>query len=100
MTWFSTTQTNIIYTLPLLLLLHERFDSCFINLHGVVLSRGCQKLGWHCSWILFFLLMVVQNSFVLLMCIHGAFLFNVRRARYHTEQLVQWPNLMLKGFVK
>jgi len=38
-------QTKISYTSMLFFLFHEGFESCLINLHGVVFWQGCQKLG-------------------------------------------------------
>jgi hypothetical protein len=34
-----------------------------------------------------FMLLVVQNSFVLSMRIHGAFLINIQKTCFHNEQL-------------
>jgi hypothetical protein len=47
-----------------------------------------------------FMLLVVQNSFVLLMWVHGAFIINVQKTCCHIEQLVQWLDLMLKGLAR
>ncbi len=43
------------------------------------------------------MLSLVQNFFVLLMWVHGAFLVNVQKTYCHIELFMQWPNLMLKG---
>jgi hypothetical protein len=40
---------------------------------------------------------VVQNSFVLSMLVHDVSFVNVQKSCCHTEQLVQWPDLILKG---
>ncbi len=47
-----------------------------------------------------FVLSMVENSFVLLMWVHGVFLVNVQKFCCRTKQLVQWPNLMLKGVAR
>ncbi len=47
-----------------------------------------------------FVLSMVENSFVLLMWVPGAFLVNVQKVYCRTKQLVQWPNLMLKGVAR
>ncbi len=47
-----------------------------------------------------FVLLVVQNSFVLSMWVHGTFLINIQRTYCHTEYLTQWLELMLKGSCK
>ncbi len=47
-----------------------------------------------------FVLLMVQNSSVLSMWVHGTFFVNFRKVCYHSEQLAQWPNLMLKGLAK
>jgi hypothetical protein len=44
-----------------------------------------------------FMFLVVQNSFVLSTWILGASLTNVQKTYCHIKQLVEWPNLMLKG---
>jgi hypothetical protein len=44
-----------------------------------------------------FVLLVVQNSFVLSMLIHDASLVNIQKTCCHTEQLMQWLDIMLKG---
>jgi hypothetical protein len=71
--------------LMLFFFLFEGLESYFINLHGVVLLQGCQWLGWHCR----FVLAMVQNSFVFLMLVHDAFIVDIQKAYYHTEQFVQ-----------
>jgi len=43
-----------------------------------------------------FVLLIVQKKFVSSMWVHDASFINVRRTYYHTEQLMQWPDLMLK----
>jgi hypothetical protein len=47
-----------------------------------------------------FVLLMVQNSFVLSMWVHSTFFVNFRKVCCHTKQLAQWPNLMLKGLAK
>jgi hypothetical protein len=34
---------------------------------------------------------------VFLMLVHDAFIVDIQKAYYHTEQFVQWLDLMLKG---
>jgi hypothetical protein len=68
------------------ILFFERFESYFINLHGIVLWWNCQGLGWH----------KMQTSFVLVM-VPNIFFCQHSKICYHIKQLVQWLDLMLKG---
>ncbi len=47
-----------------------------------------------------FVLSMVQNSFVLLMWVYSPFLVDIQITYCHIEQLVQWPDLMLKGLAR
>jgi hypothetical protein len=85
-TWFSTIQTKIVCTSTLFF-----FGCPLVRLLRVVLALQVQSS---------FVLMVVHNSFVLLMLVHNTSFVDVQKACCHTEQLVQWPNLMLKGLAR
>jgi hypothetical protein len=86
MTIFSTIQTKIVCTSTLFF-----FGCPWVRLLSAMLALQVESS---------FVLMVVQNSFVLLMLVHNTSFVDVQKACCHTGQLMQWPNLMLKGLTR
>jgi hypothetical protein len=74
------------YTSTLFLLLHEGLESCLINLHGVVLCEVVE------SWA-----NIASGKFLCVVDV-GSWCFSCQHSKslLSHEQLVQWPDLMLR----
>jgi len=105
----------MLHVVHIFLDIHKQHDLVFHNTNKDYLYIGVVSLAPWKAWILFYqfaqghllvrllkakLALHVGNSFVLSIWVHGAFLVDVLRTCYHIEQLMQWPNLMLKGLAR
>jgi hypothetical protein len=72
--WFSTIQTKIVYNLTLFLLFCEWFESCFVNLHGVITRWKHHMFRLQRGWC---------EIASMLVTIRNVSLVNVQKVNYH-----------------
>ncbi len=89
------------------MVLHNTNKDClYVNITSFVPWKAWilfYQFAWGCLLVRLLkagLTLHVQNFFLLLMWVHGAFFVNVQRACCHMEQLVQGLDLMLKGLAR
>jgi hypothetical protein len=103
----------VLHVVHIFLDICEQHDLVFHNTNKDYLYVNVSPTLWR-AWILYYqstwgsllaklpkvgLTLEGKNSFVLSMFIRDAFLVDIQKTCCHTEQLVQWLDLMLKGMV-